>query len=189
MSTPAFQGPVLPTIADLAPAPDGAVPPQNGVGPDHTRAVPPTDGPKKTNPVTGALGKLGGQKKARSGVRKLTDDDRDKIERWYFTGAASLMMFRPKASRMLALTAEEAADTWMQWADENDSVRRWILRFMEGGTAAHVFALHLPIAFAFVPDKVWEAMPPMMHMMHPDTVLAAMEDRAERQRSKESDVT
>lgn len=181
MTTPTFTDvppqPSLPTVEDLTAAPE--------FGPDHTAstAAANDDGPpksangRKPRPVADAFKGLGSNKKARSGVRRLTDKDRDKIHGFYMSLAAGSLMFKPKASEIIRLSADEAADAWMEWAEENDNIRRWILRMMEGGALTHVIAINIPIAMAFIPDSVWEKLPPVLAVAHPDVIVDSLRSK------------
>lgn len=125
------------------------------------KAAPRVNGraPRSAGSTFGKLGgKLGTNKKLRSPVRKLTPTDRDKIATLYTFGAAGLMPFRQKAAMAMAEGAETCADAWMELADQNDNVRRVLLAFLEGGVWGKVFAAHLPILVALIPES---ALPPM----------------------------
>jgi hypothetical protein len=117
---------------------------------------------------------LGANKKRGSGVRALTKKDRDKIANFYRALAAGMMMFRPKAAELMELSADDAADAWLRWAEENDATRRWLLTWLEGTAVMNLIVIHLPLAFAFVPDSAWEKLPPVAQFMHPDMVIARM---------------
>jgi hypothetical protein len=136
-------------------------------GPDHTTAdhaapfenlKPPKIPPKPRNGQAprsngSVFGKLGSNKKLRSPVRKLTDEDIEKIESLYTFGAMGLMSFRPKAAQVMAQSAESCALAWAKLANENDSVRRALLVAIEGGVWGALFTAHMPIFYALLPDK------------------------------------
>jgi hypothetical protein len=177
----------LPPVADLADAPPEFLPP---VGPDHTKTPDagsplsplgksPPNTQQKPKSATSVLGKLGSNKKRASGVRALTAKDREKIERFYKTLSGATLMIRPKAARLMELSAEEAADTWMRWAEENDATRKWILTLLEGNTVLALAVIHLPIVLAFIPDSTWEKLPPLFMASHPDVIIAAKEAQLE----------
>lgn len=96
--------------------------------------------------------KLGQNKKARSGIRKLTQEDREKIVGFYYTLSMATMPFHSEGSKAFAQSAESCADHWMKLAEQNDAVRKFLLGIMEGGAVMGLVAAHLPIAMAFVPE-------------------------------------
>lgn len=182
MSTPATPTSALSSMED---APD--------FGPDSSRM---TDAPgevkpngkPKPKPVQEVLDKLkiGENKKARTpGLRKLTDEDRDKIASWYMAGGMMVTAFRPNAGKLMALSAEDAANAWIEWADQNDSVRRWILKAVEGGSLGKILALNIPILLALaIPESVWksDALPPVLQLFNPEMAIAGLEMRDEMRR-------
>lgn len=130
---------------------------QAGVG---TPKVNQKNPPKASTPKSGrsVFTTLGQNKKPRSGIRKLTAEDRDKIASLYTFGAMGLMPFKANAAQAMALSADKCADAWMELAEQNDGVRRVLLMLVEGGVWGKVFAAHTPILLALLPEK---AMPQM----------------------------
>lgn len=127
--------------------------------------LPPVNPPKGTPKPRAAKGfadkfqNLGKNKKARPGLRKLTDNDRDRIAQMYMFAAMPLMPFKPMAAQTLVASSDVCAAAWIELAEENDNVRRALLGMLEGGVWAKVFAAHLPILLALIPERVW---PPVM---------------------------
>lgn len=135
--------------------------PSAAFGPDHTSA-PVVDPPKvnQKNPprsTSSVFGKLGNNKKPRSGVRALTLEDKEKIATLYTFGAMGLMPFKQKAAQAMAASAEKCADAWYEMARENDRVRRVILMLIEGGAWGKVLVAHTPIFLALLPDGMMPA--------------------------------
>jgi hypothetical protein len=166
-----------PEFSEAEPTPDYAanVAPSDTTpedfGPDHTAAENSSPfenltGKARPNPRRGrpprstadAFGKLGTNKKARSPVRKLSASDREKIVSLYTFGAMGLMTVRPKAATAMANSAENCADAWVELADQNDNVRRALLAIIEGGVWGKIFAAHMPILLALLPEN---SLPPM----------------------------
>lgn len=163
MSAPDPSYTVLPSTADMPPA---------DFGPDHTDAtdVPPFENiPTKTAPKPrngrepragkSVFGNLGQNKKLRSPVRKLTEKDRDAIASGYMYGAMGVMLFNEPAAKLMATSATKYADCWLDVADENDKVRRFILGLMEGGVWGKLFLAHMPLLALMVPKS---ALPPKL---------------------------
>lgn len=146
-------------FSDAPPVPQPT--PSEAFGPDHTSA-PVTEPPKvnQKNPprsTTSVFGKLGTNKKPRSGVRALTNDDKEKIATLYTFGAMGLMPFKPKAAQAMAGSADKCAEAWFDMARENDRVRRVLLMLIEGGAWGKVFAAHTPILIALLPEGMMPA--------------------------------
>lgn len=138
-------------------------------GPDPARDIPepPIDAAEEVKKARRRNGKspfnnLGNNKKRASGVRQLTKQDREKIEQLYVTGAMVSMPFKPDIAKALANAAEDCAEAWFELSKENDGVRRTILMLIEGGAWGKVFAAHLPIFLAAIPNGI---MPPGLAMM------------------------
>lgn len=144
--TPEFD--VQPSPVDFGPNPansaDGPTPTGERVS---TRAA------RKDNGKGSLFGTLGQNKKPRSGIRKLTDADRDKIASLYTAMAIPVMPFKPKVAQALALSADKCADAWIEVGNENDRVRRMILAAIEGGTWGKLFAAHALIIVAILPEN------------------------------------
>lgn len=140
------------TGPNLTPEPSGM-----DFGPDHTQTLhdPPPKvnqkNPPRASEKRDPFGKLGMNKKLRSPVRKLTDDDRDKIVSFYTLAAGGVMMIRIQTAQAMANSAEACADAWMEIAEKNDSVRRALLGIIEGGVWGKVIAAHLPILLTLIP--------------------------------------
>lgn len=151
----------IPEMPDLPLQPSAAT-----FGPDHTKSTEdsePKPIPKinQKNPprsTKSVFSNLGQNKKARSGVRKLDEKDREKIASLYVFAAMPLQAFKPKVAAAMAAGADKCADAWMELAQENDTVRRSILMLIEGGVWGKVFIAHTPILLAALPDNL---MPPM----------------------------
>lgn len=129
----------------------------NNFGPDHTK-VPDSDPLKRPKPKGKTPFSLGANKKPRSGVRAMTDKDRDKVAQLYLAAAMGTMPFKPKVSQALATSADDCADAWVELAKENDSVRRILLMLIEGGAWGKLFAAHAPILMALLPDDAFANM-------------------------------
>lgn len=153
----------IPEMPELPLQPSGAF------GPDHSKSTPddvpfadklPPKVNQKNPPrsTKSAFASLGQNKKARSGVRKLDEKDREKIASLYVFAAMPLQAFKPKVAAAMAQSADKCADAWMELAQENDTVRRTILMLIEGGVWGKVFIAHTPILIAALPDNI---MPPM----------------------------
>lgn len=133
--------------------------------PDHTksRSMPPG--------IKRAVGKLGANKKPRSGVRQLRPEDIDRIAEYYDLFAFAVGMYKPavaEAIRDEVTTSHELADgsthtetttramvcaqAWGELAKENDGVRRVILMMVETGAWSKVAMANLPILVAALPD-------------------------------------
>lgn len=144
-------------------------------GPDHTKSADgPTDGKttrqrNKKSPFSS----LGQNKKVRSGVRALTEKDRDKIVSLYTMTGMALMPFKPKTAQAFALVADDAAKAWYDLARENDSVRRTILMLIEGGAWGALFAAHLPILLTLLPESAMSNLP---FQFDPNDMLRNMDD-------------
>lgn len=142
-----------PSEQDTEPPPFG---PDAGDGPFENidvNAKPPRKG-REPRPGKSVFGGLGQNKKPRSGVRKLVEQDREKISNLYTFGAMALMPVRPQAGQIMALSADKCADAWYELAQENDGVRRALLAMIEGGVWGKVFMAHAPILIALIPQHV-----------------------------------
>lgn len=140
------------SLLTSSPAPEG---PLAQPVPDHTASgeLPPADQPPKAARAR-PFSKLGTNKKARSGVRALTDKDRDKIVGLYVTSAMAVMMVRPPVAQVMAEQADTCADAWVELSKENDGVRRALLFLIEGGAWGAVIVAHAPIALAMLPPSL-----------------------------------
>lgn len=126
-------------------------------GPDMTQTNDlPKDKPIK--PQGDPLGSLGLNAKARSGIRKLTDADRDYVAGGYVMLANMARPFHPRVAEGLETQADFCADAWMDLAEKNDTVRRNILAYIEGGGWGKVFMAHVPVLMAVLPEKTLERM-------------------------------
>lgn len=105
-----------------------------------------------------ALGNLGLNAKPRSGIRKLTADDCDYIANAYVMLANMARTFHPRFAEALEEQSGFCANAWMELAEKNDTVRRNILAFIEGGGWGKVFIAHTPILMAVLPEKTLERM-------------------------------
>lgn len=152
MTAPTFSPPVAaaqPSTADF--------------GPDFTRtkddpeiktAIPKVNA--KHPPKPGILDSLGTNKKARSGIRALTEEDGRKLANWYRRIGKVVRTFRPALGVALVEQADDCADCWLELAENNDKVRRGILAFVEGGAWGNVIAAHAPIFMAALPEALLE---------------------------------
>lgn len=142
-------------------APKAAKPkadPGPGFGPDFTQ----TDGepvrPPKINekhpPKPSPLGNLGQNKKLRSPVRKLTEDDKGRVAALYTILAGIVRIFKPVAAQAIEFQTESCVDAWWDLAENNDKVRRALLALIEGGDWGKLFLAHLPIVVAVLPDGI-----------------------------------
>jgi hypothetical protein len=130
-------------------------------GPDFSQTAhdPPLTAPKinekhPPKPGAGLLKNLGQNKKLRSEVRKLTEDDLSKLSDWYRRIGKVLAVIRPPIGAAMVLQADDCAQAWGVLADKNDKVRRGILAFVEGGAWGAVATAHLPIVMAAIPEQV-----------------------------------
>lgn len=127
-----------------------------GVIPDHTKSRD-TDSPREKFEKFAEKTKLGANKAPRSPVRKLVEADREKIQMFY--GAIALAFAAPtpfvnmEAAEAFGMQAPDAADAWFNLAENNDSVRRFILIFIEGGAWGALIAVHIPIIMVFMPEQ------------------------------------
>lgn len=144
---------------DWAAAGNAATDAPEGVIPDHTKSREKgSEAFQRFQEKT----KLGANKATRSPVRKLTEADREKIEGVY--GALALVfvtptpMFNEDAAQAIAGQAKPCADAWFSLAENNDSVRRVLLMFIEGGAWGALLAAHVPIIMAFMPEHTKRAM-------------------------------
>lgn len=130
--------------------------------PDHTksRSIPPG--------VKRVVGKMGQNKKPRSGVRQLRPEDVQRLEEYYDMFAWAMQMYKPAVSQAIldevtvkGIDGEEdstttraalCAQAWGELAKENDGVRRMILMLVETGAWSKVFMANMPILVAALPD-------------------------------------
>lgn len=159
--------------------------------PDHTksRTVPPG--------VKRAFGKLGANKKTRSGVRALKPEDIARLEEYYDLLAFAVGMYKPAVAEAIrddVTTSYETAEglvtqtttraalcaqAWGELAKENDSVRRMILMMVETGAWSKVFMANLPILVAALPDDALSRlMSRFMPMQTDDTLFDSQGDAA-----------
>lgn len=124
--------------------------------------VPPESDNARTGPrSTTKLGKLGANKKSRSGVRPLLRADVDKLAGMYGFAAIAIAPINENVANAFAESAEPCAEAWFNMAQQNDAVRRAILWIIEGGAVGALFLAHLPILIAAIPP---EKMPPMFQL-------------------------
>jgi hypothetical protein len=145
--------------------------PETNFGPDvsNTPKAPPKINEK--NPPRSAdsvIGKLGQNKKLRSPVRKLTrpkssygpdetdTSDYTRLADRYRQVGKIARLFHPKVGTAMIAQADECADSWLKLAENNDTVRRYILAVVEGGDWGGVFAAHIPIVMAVIPERALE---------------------------------
>lgn len=136
-------------------------------GPDASTT--PKNAPKVNveNPPKSAasvFGKLGTNKKSRSPVRRLTREagkdelsDLDRLASRYEWLSNITSLIHPRVSGALYEQRYTCATAWFELAENNDTVRRYILGFIEGGAWGGVIAAHAPILMAVIPEKTLEA--------------------------------
>lgn len=133
----------------------------SGVIPDHTKSRD-NSTPKERFEKFAEKTKLGANKATRSPVRKLTEADRQKIEDFYAGISLVFVMptplFNEDAANATAGQAKACADAWYRLAENNDSVRRVVLMFIEGGAWGAIVTAHIPIFLAFLPESTKSAM-------------------------------
>jgi len=138
-------------------------------GPDFSAT--PTEAPKTTplpRATKDAFSSLGANKKTRSGIRKLSEEDKPKLATWY-TGIRYIAGFvRPALAAAMSDPNPElepgepgdaintCVDAWFDLAEDNDKVRRLILAMVEGGGWGKVFFAHLPFLIAVLPTAFVE---------------------------------
>lgn len=108
--------------------------------------------------------RLGENRKRASGVRQLTQADLKQLRAYYDSMAMMTMMVRPAAAKAISECADECVQRWEDLAKQNDKVRKTILATLEGGAWSAVFAAHLPIILACVPEKAYERLPGLFGM-------------------------
>lgn len=141
----------VPPNTGLDPEAPFTVKPSEGFGPDPAKSA---DAKAKTTRAGGKpFAGLGQNKKPRSGIRKLNDQDRDKIEGLYVAAGTLVVPFKPKVGKALKKSAPQCADAWMDVADQNDTIRRWILGLIEGGAWGKLIAAHAFILLAVLPEN------------------------------------
>lgn len=154
-------GPLRPSTKPAADEP----PPEYGPEFSNTPAKekPPPKVNQKTPPKpASAFHKLGQNKKLRSPVRKLSRvaanenelSDLERLEGWYHSVASFAEPFHPKFATAMHEQANECAVSWFGLAENNDTVRRWVLAFIEGGDWGKVIGAHTPIVMAVIPERV-----------------------------------
>lgn len=134
--------------------------PLDDVGPDVSRTPeePPKPQRKSRNKekAENLLGQLGKNQPLRSGVRKLTDDDRAAIVAMYESIGSVSQPIRPTLSVAIELRKDACADAWMAVAEKNVKVRARLLAFLEGGEWTKLFFAHLPLFMAVIPESLLE---------------------------------
>jgi hypothetical protein len=134
------------------------------VAADFGETTPQTDkarsAPKGTGKVSGLLGN---NRKTRGGPRKLVKADVDRLAGVYVIIGMALMPMRPNLGAAFGQSAENCANAWAEWAEQNDAVRRTILWLIEGGAMGAVFFAHLPIIAAAIPE---DRLPPFLSMLN-----------------------
>lgn len=142
-------------LADVIPEPSIL----NDFGPDPSQVNSEPESPLKRKPEPRKPPfNLGANKKPRSGVRALTEKDKEKIAGLYVAAAMGTMPFKPEVAQALATAADDCADAWYDLAKENDSVRRILLLIIEGGAWGKVFAAHVPILLALLPKDAFQGL-------------------------------
>lgn len=117
-----------------------------------------------------AASRIGDNKKARGGPRKLVEADKAKIAEWYGMLAWLMDKYKPAVAEairertMVGFNAEAqepifgetramiCADAWYRLAEQNDAVRRVILFCIESGAWSALLTAHGPILLAALPD-------------------------------------
>jgi hypothetical protein len=134
--------------------------PVQTVGPDFTQTVndPPVADPTPKRRRSFNIGNtsLGKNKKVRSDVRKLTENDEKVLTAWYQRIGKMLQFIRPELGTAIINQSEDCAHSWCELADKNDKVRHAILAVIEGGEWGKVVGAHAPILLAALPEKAVE---------------------------------
>lgn len=104
---------------------------------------------------------LGTNRKRASGVRQLTKKDLDQLRGYYAAAGVLAMPFNQRAAEALTESADRCVDAWDELAKQNDRVRKALLAILEGGAWGLVLSAHVPIIWAFIPDKALERLPLM----------------------------
>lgn len=141
-------------------------------GPDFTTTVkddPPKSqkaAPRTTDSTRRNRWSLGDNKKVRSGVRRLTDEDKPKLAAWYEGIAFAAAFIRPQLAKAIRIPAvpqlgipsqiDRCVDAWFDLAEDNDKVRRVICGMIEGGGWGKVMLAHLPFFLAVLPEQFVE---------------------------------
>jgi hypothetical protein len=110
--------------------------------------------------ATAFPGKLGTNKKLRSPVRRLTRtapsneefSDLERLANQYIRLGRAAQMFHPKFAAAMVEQAEDCALAWFELAENNDTVRRYILAMIEGGAWGKVITAHIPVFMAVIPE-------------------------------------
>lgn len=146
MTTPA-DIPVPPQFTDPEFGPDFTSTPE-------TPKVNQKNPPRRSKPLLG----LGDNKKPRSGIRMLKDDDKPALAAVYEGVAFAAQFVRPRLA--MALNApgqiDKCVDAWFLLAEKNDRIRRGILAFIEGSGWAAVASAHAPLFMACLPEQFIE---------------------------------
>lgn len=130
---------------------------ENGAIPDHTKADEgPSERLKRTFRERRASQDKTVERAKKTPPRKLLKSDKEKIENVYATLAlvfsAPTPLYNADACEALAGCSGDCAEAWMRVAENNDAVRRVLLMFIEGGAYGALFAAHIPIILAFMPE-------------------------------------
>lgn len=161
--TPLNIGPVRPSFkaADAPPLPTEPFGPDFTQTPDKDKIPPKVNQKNPPRAVKDTFKPLGQNKKLRSPVRKLTREplngetksDFERLVDWYLRISKLSMLFLPKFAMAMEQQAEDCADAWFDLAENNDTVRRYILAMIEGGAWTKVIAAHTPIFLAVIPEE------------------------------------
>ena len=150
--------PFRPVVTPSQNGMDTLVPPTDPV-PDHRATAndkpvgPPIVPPIPAKKAAGKPGGLGTNRPPKT-ARKLTEEDREKLENYYISIAIPVSMFSKDVGNVIAANAKDCADAWFKLADENASVRRAILAMMEGSAWAGILVAHLPILLVALPQSI-----------------------------------
>lgn len=154
MTTPHTNLPPRPSFeASSAPTPD--------YGPDFTQTEgngtkPPPKSSQKNPPRKSPFDTLGQNKKLRSPIRKLSEQDRPRVQSLYVVVAGVVRIFHPRAALAIDMQADACVTAWFELAENNDKVRRALLAVIEGGDWGKLFMAHLPIIIAVLPESMVE---------------------------------
>lgn len=100
------------------------------------------------------LNDLGKNSPTRSGVRKLTNDDRDAIAGLYRQLSGPIGIVRPQLAVAMREGADECATAWCNLAEKNVKVRQKILAVLEGGEWGKLIFAHMPLIIAVLPEDL-----------------------------------
>lgn len=128
-------------------------------GPDFNATKDDPQPPKinqRNPPKPSPLSNLGQNKKLRSPIRKLSEEDEQTLANWYRRIGKVAKVIKPQLGIAVIEQADDCAHSWCELAANNDKVRRGILAIVEGGDWTKLIAAHVPILIAVVPEATVE---------------------------------